>query len=283
MATIDEYIADNLTNIQTYVDVRSGLPNLNDNIIPPAEFVTDPNIVSIVQQSTARGALEVIPLVETQRGQLLENTNLRDDDAALTQALTSKIETSESVLAVGVSQTEVDSREEAFVPSSTETPQKVSVIVFGEPPATLPITEIIPDKSTEQQTEEQAFNAAVGSQNDEQSSTVDLQLAITEDVSQSVPPEAQIIVQQFFADVAAIAEEQSTSDLTAIAASTERTIEKFVFDPGKSLFAAADAQYETAQAAVEEVAAATEQVSAALADTSSFDSFTSTESLASSG
>lgn len=276
MASIDEYISDYLTNIETYEDVRGGFQNVSSTQIPAAQIVTDPNAVVIIQQSTARGAQEIIPIIDTTRGQILEDTNLRDDVTALTQVLTAKIDTTEGVTSTSVSQTEIDSREEAFVPVSPETPQTPSIIQSSAPPETLPITEIIPDLSVETTTEQQVFQQEA----QEQSTVVDLKVSIEEDVSQSIPPEAQVIIQEFAATFID-AEEQSQQNRELIASSTEVTVERFVFDPTVSLFAAADAAYSSigqavqAQATIQDVVADTSGVS--------FESFTSTESLASTG
>lgn len=280
MATIDEYIAEYLTDIDTFLSPRSGVQEIVAGSIPAAQVVTDPSIVSIVNQSTAQGTQEVIPLTRIEDRQILDNNTLRDDDESLSRVLSANIKENPIITAIPISQTDIDARSEAFVPPSPEEPQEASIIQSQQTPLTLPATELVVDRSEERATEqEQFFNETVRPDSEENVSS-ELVNSLTQDVGQTIPEGAREIIREFvqaFLD----AEEQSLQSRSAIGSETELVDEQFIFDPNVSLFAAADQQYSSIADAVERESRIQQVVSGTIE--SSFDSFSSTESLASSG
>lgn len=280
MATIDEYIAEYLTDIQTFVGSRTGTDELVAGSIPPALIVTDPKIVSVVQQSTSQGAQEVIPLTRVADRQILDDNILRDDDESLTKVLSANIKENPIVTSLPVSQTDIDARSEAFVPPSPEEPQPATILQSQQTPLTLPATELVVDNTEERTTEQDIFFNETARPDNEANTSIDLKDTITQDVAQSIPENSQEIIREFVQTFLE-AEEQSLQSRSAIGSATEIQTEQFIFDPNVSLFSAVDQTYFDVQTAVVQSASIEDAVSAT--SESNFDSFSSTESLSSGG
>lgn len=268
MATLDEFISANFTNLDLIETGRRGRSGVNAlrTPIPNIQIVEDPNIVAIFENSRRGGVLEVVPVIlEGEEVNILPDASFERNTADVIRRVnnTDRVDRTQTVLDRGqMGQTVFDARIETVVPEIErpveETP--VAAIVIEESltdsllePTQLTVTQI--NQSTSRSV--LSFRQAETDQ-EEQNVGAELQDGVTNTISQEISANAILLTQQVVSDIAAQQEELSL----AIRAGLEETRpEIYQFDPNTSLFTPPDANIQSVQDAL-----AAQQQAAAVQD-----------------
>jgi uncharacterized membrane protein YgcG len=268
MATLDEFISANFTNLDLIETGRRGRSGVNAlaTPIPNIQIVEDPNIVAIFEYSRRGGVREVVPvIVEDEEVNILPDASFERNTADVIRRVnnTDRDDRTQTVLDRGQrGQTVFDARIETVVPEIErpveETP--VAAIVIEESltdsllePTQLTVTQI--NQSTSRSV--LSFRQAETDQ-EEQNVGAELQDGVTNTVSQEISANDILLTQRVVSDIAAQQEELSL----AIRAGLEDTrAEIYQFDPNTSLFSPPDAVIQSVQDAL-----AAEQQSATVQD-----------------